>query len=166
MGEKMSPLDLLTFVAALGSGLVAGFFFAFSNTVMQALGKIPPPAGVAAMQAINIVVINPWFFAAFFGTAALSVVAIVVALLRWQDPRAVYWLAGGVVYLVGTIAVTMVCNVPRNNALAALAPESAAAAEYWVNYLLTWTAWNHVRTIAPLVSAALFTWALKISAFR
>jgi uncharacterized membrane protein len=162
MSQKMSLLDLLAFVTALGSGLVAGFFFTFSIVVMQALGKIPAPAGIAGMQSINIVVINPWFFSAFFSTAVLSIAAIVVALMRWQDPRAAYWLAGGIVYLVGTIIVTMVCNVPRNNALAALAPESPEAAKYWLNYLSTWTAWNHVRTIAPLVSAALFTWAFRL----
>jgi uncharacterized membrane protein len=162
MSQKMSLLDLLAFVAALGSGLVAGFFFTFSIVVMQALGKIPAPAGIAGMQSINIVVIHPWFFSAFFGTAVLSIAAIVVALMRWQDPRAAYWLAGGIIYIVGTIVVTMVCNVPRNNALAALAPESPEAAKYWLNYLSTWTAWNHVRTIAPLVSAALFTWAFRL----
>ena len=90
------------------------------------------------------------------------IAAIIVVLMRWQDPRAAYWLAGGIVYLVGTIVVTMVCNVPRNNALAELAPESPEAAKYWLNYLSTWTAWNHVRTIAPLVSAALFTWAFRL----
>lgn len=158
----MSPLDLLTFVTALGSGLVAGFFFAFSIVVMQALGKIAAPAGIAAMQSINIVVINPWFFTAFFGTAVLSIAAMIIALMRWQDPRAIFWLAGGIVYLVGTIGVTMLCNVPRNNALAVLAPESSEAATYWLSYLTTWTAWNHVRTIAPLVSAALFTWAFRL----
>jgi uncharacterized membrane protein len=158
---KMSQLDLVTLAAALGSGLAAGFFFAFSFTVMPALAKIPAAQGIAAMQSINIVVINPWFFTVFFGTALLSVIAIVAALMRWQDPRAIQWLVAGTIYLLGTIVVTMVCNVPRNNALAALAPESPAAATYWIEYLSSWTAWNHVRTIAPLVSAALFTWALR-----
>jgi len=157
-------ISTVTLLAALGSGLIAGLFFAFSVSVMRALSRIPAPAGIAAMQSINIVVINPWFFSAFFGTAVLSIAAIVVALMRWQDPRAAYLLAGGIVYLVGTILVTMVCNVPRNNALAALAPESPEAAKYWLNYLSTWTAWNHVRTSAPLVSAALFTWAFRLRA--
>jgi uncharacterized membrane protein len=161
---KMSPLDLLTLAAALGSGLAAGFFFAFSSVIMAALARIPAPQGIAAMQSINIVVINPWFFTVFFGTALLSAAAIVAALMRWHDARAVYWLAGGSIYLVGTIVVTMICNVPRNNALAALAPEVPAAATYWIDYLSSWTAWNHVRTIAPLASAALFTWALRLGA--
>ncbi len=43
----------LTFAAAIGSGLMAGLFFVFSVTVMTALGKLPAPAGIAAMQSIN-----------------------------------------------------------------------------------------------------------------
>jgi uncharacterized membrane protein len=158
----MSTLDLLALAAALGSGLAAGFFFAFSATVMAALEKIPAPQGIAAMQSINVVVLNPWFFSVFFGTAALCLVAIVASALRWNDPRALYWLAGGAVYLVGTIGVTMVCNVPRNNALAALSPASVEAGALWLKYVPTWTAWNHVRTIAALVAALLFTLGFRI----
>jgi uncharacterized membrane protein len=116
------------------------------------------------INATNQVVINPWFFTVFFGTALLSVIAIVAAVTRWHDPRAIHLLAAGVIYLIGTIVVTMVCNVPRNNMLAALGPETSAAANYWIEYLSSWTAWNHVRTIAPLVSAALFTWSFRLGA--
>ena len=61
-----SPIYLLTFVAAVGSGVVAGIFFAFSNFVMKALARVPPAQGIAAMQSINVVVLNRWFFAVFF----------------------------------------------------------------------------------------------------
>lgn len=44
----------LTLVAALGSGVVAGVFFAFSTFVMKALGHLSPPIGMAAMQSINV----------------------------------------------------------------------------------------------------------------
>jgi uncharacterized membrane protein len=60
-----NPIYLLTFVAALGSRLVAGIFFAFSNFVMKALARVPPAQGVAAMQSIDVVVLNRWFFAGF-----------------------------------------------------------------------------------------------------
>jgi len=164
MEPEFSAMDLVTLAAALGSGLAAGFFFAFSICVMQALGKIPAPQGIAAMQSINVVVINPWFMTIFFGTAVLCLATIVAAFTRWHDPRAVYWLLGGGVYLIGTIVVTMIFNVPRNNALAALSPTSAEAGAYWRNYLSTWTAWNHVRTIAPLLAAVLFTCAFRLRA--
>jgi uncharacterized membrane protein len=65
----MNTLDLLTLVAALACGLAAGFFFAFSICVMQALGKIPAPQGIAAMQSVNVVVLNPWFLTVFMGMA-------------------------------------------------------------------------------------------------
>jgi uncharacterized membrane protein len=66
----MSDLkSILIVVSALGSGLVGGIFFAFSNFVMKALARVPPAQGVAAMQSINVVVLNRWFFAVFFGTA-------------------------------------------------------------------------------------------------
>ena len=158
----MPLVDLLTLVAALGCGLAAGFFFAFSICVMKALGKIPPPHGIAAMQSINVVVLNPWFLTVFMGTAVLGLLAIVASLLRWHDPRAVYWLLGGALYVVGTFLVTMLFNVPRNNALAALAPGSAEAGALWSRYLVTWTAWNHVRTVAAFLATLLFIWAFRL----
>ena len=71
-------------------------------------------------------------------------------------------LAGCVLYLVGTVGVTMVCNVPLNNRLAKLHPRDAGAGAYWVKYVTRWTAWNHVRTSAALAAAALLTVALSI----
>ena len=108
----------LTFVAAIGCGLVAGIFFAFSTFVMKALARIPSAGGIAAMQSINVVVINPWFMGAFFGTALACLVLVVSSLFRWNDSNAIYLLIGSLLYLIGTIAVTMVFNVPRNDALA------------------------------------------------
>ena len=60
----------------------------------------------------------------------------------------------------------MVFNVPRNNALAVANPTSADSARLWANYLSTWTAWNHVRTITALAAAALVTtaWGIQHSA--
>jgi uncharacterized membrane protein len=153
-------LFALTFVSALGSGLVAGIFFAFSAFVMGALARLPAEQGIAAMQSINIVVLNRVFFAAFFGTAVVCIVLAIAAFFRWGEPGTVYILVGSLLYLVGTIGVTMALNVPLNNALAAVAPNSTAGASLWARYLVNWTAWNHVRTAAPLAAAAAFIIAL------
>lgn len=150
-----------TFLAALGSGLMAGLFFAFSTSVMSALGRISPPAGIAAMQSINVTILNPVFFAVFFGTALLSVVSIVGALAGRSDMSTVALLAGSVLYLAGCMAVTMVFNVPLNNALAAVAADSAEATALWSRYLAEWVPWNHVRTVACLASCAAFIQALR-----
>jgi uncharacterized membrane protein len=153
-------LLVLTFLAALGSGVTAGVFFAFSAFVMTALGRLPPGQGIAAMQSINVAVINPWFFASFFGTAALCAILTIAALFRWSEPGAILLLAGGLLYLVGTILVTLRLNVPLNDALAAAQPESAQASALWKRYLTEWTAWNHLRTAASLAAAAVFIGAL------
>jgi len=154
-------LRVLTLISALGSGLMAGFFFAFSVSVMKALGRLPPAQGIAAMQSINVVVINPVFLIAFFGTAVACVAVAISALTTWHKLGAAYLLAGGLLYFVGSFLVTIAFNVPRNNALAAIDPASAAGASLWASYLTAWTAWNHVRTAAALAAAASLTVALR-----
>ena len=128
---------------------------AFSVCVMRALGRLPREQGMAAMPAINVVVLNPWFFAAFFGTAAVCLVLPVLALFTWSASRMLSLLAGSVLYLAGSIVVTMACNVPLNEALAAVDAHSAEGAALWTRYRAQWTAWNHVRTAASLGAAAL-----------
>ena len=153
----------LTFATALGCALIAGVFFAFSSFVMKALGALPPAQGIAAMQSINVAVINPWFLGAFLGTAASCLALTVSSLLTWQEPGASFLLAGSMLYLIGTVLVTSLCNVPQNDTLAAVDPVSAGSAKFWADFLTSWTAWNHVRTLAALAAAALFTLALQIS---
>ena len=151
---------MLTLAAVLGSGIVAGIFYAFSSFVMGALGKLPAPEGIAAMQSINIVVINPVFFLAFFGTAALSIMLGGYAIAHWGTPGAGLLFLGALFYLAGCILVTMVFNVPLNNRLAAADPASPEGAELWRLYLVRWTRWNTVRTVAPSVSLVLFVLAM------
>jgi uncharacterized membrane protein len=151
-----SLVPILTLLAALGSGLIAGFFLAFSATVMWALERQPPAAGIAAMQAINVVVLNPIFLGIFFGTAILSLVLDIVALVLWSESGSGYLLVGSLLYFVGTFLVTLLFNVPLNNRLAAVEAESAEGKAVWTHYLQVWTAWNHVRTVAPLAAMACF----------
>jgi len=154
-------LFALTLFAALGCGLIAGVFFAFSAFVMKALGRLPSADGIAAMQSVNIAIINPVFLAAFLGTAAACVLAIISSLLRWHDPSAVYLLFGSLLYLVGSFLVTIAFNVPKNDALAEIAPTNPNSASLWAGYLTSWTAWNHIRTVAALAAATSFTIALS-----
>jgi uncharacterized membrane protein len=152
--STVSLIHLALILSALGCGLMAGFFFAFSIGVMRALGALSPAQGVAAMQSINVAVINPWFLTPFVGMAVLSVLVSTAAVVRWHEPGAAYGVAGGLLYFLGTFLVTMLFNVPRNNALAAVAATSAEGAALWADYLTAWTKWNHVRTLAALAGAA------------
>ena len=113
----MSPLlYALTLVAALGSATVGGAFFPFSTFVMQALRRLPPAQGAAAMQQINVTAPRPPLMVAMFGTALLSVTLVVVAASSWDEAYAPWLLVGGVVYIAGTVVPTAGYHVPRNNA--------------------------------------------------
>jgi uncharacterized membrane protein len=151
----------LTLAAALGAGLVAGMFFAFSAFIMVALKRLPSEGGISAMQSINVTVLNPVFFFVFFGTAVAALVLAIAAFAGWSPPRSLYLLAGALFYLAGTILVTMAFNVPLNNKLAAAGANSTEGASVWKTYLSAWTAWNHVRTIAALAACASFILALS-----
>ncbi|OKH37375.1 hypothetical protein NIES2119_14110 [[Phormidium ambiguum] IAM M-71] len=150
----------LKLFCALGCGLIAGVFFAFSTFVMNALSRLQPKSGIAAMQSINICAINPLFMVALFGTAVACILLAIFSLLKWQQPGAVYLLVGSLLYLIGSVLVTIAFNVPLNDALANVKPDSIDGANLWARYLTDWTFWNHIRTVAALIAAALFTFAL------
>ena len=152
----MGIYDTLTLLSAIGCALVAGLFFAFSVCVMRALGTLPAPHGIAAMQAINVVILNPVFLGVFVGTAATCAVVFVMSIVWWDPATTAGPLIGSFLYLIGSIGVTGRCNVPRNNALAKVSPDTADGARLWVDYLGTWTLWNHVRTLASLAALIAF----------
>ena len=84
-----------------------------------------------------------------------------LGLLNWEAHGSIYLVAGGLLYLIGCILVTIVFNVPLNNELAAVKPGNGAGAELWTRYLSAWTAWNHVRTVVPLAAAASLVMAVR-----
>ena len=148
--------SVLSLIGALGCGIVGGFFFAFSVCVMRALGHLPPAHGIAAMQRINVVVINPWFMTVFLGSAVVCIAVVVSALLR-DTGNAALAIGAALLYGVGSFVETMVFNVPRNDALMRADPKSQEGERVWADYLVTWTRWNHVRTVASIAAAALLT---------
>ena len=158
----MSPLLLnLTTLAALGCAVLAGVFVAFSTLVMRALGRVPAPQGILAMQEINRAALTPAFMVLFLGTTLLCGL-LTVSFLVWGSGSALLLLAGGVTFLVGAFGLTAGYHVPRNNALDALDPSRADAVSRWTSYLRGWTRWNHVRGCASLAAAVLFTVALVL----
>ena len=150
----LAPLFSVALVfAIMGSGLMAGLFFAFSTAVMAALARLPAAQGAGAMNAINVVIVNPVFLTVFMGTAALALLLGVRAALGWSQPGSGWLLSGGLLYLVGVFGVTVVFNVPLNDTLAA-----SGDAGTWSRFLADWVPWNHVRTLAS--AGALLCYAL------
>jgi uncharacterized membrane protein len=149
-----------TVAAAVGCALVAGLMFTFSTSVMPGLGRRPDAEGIAAMQAMNSAILNPLFGLVFGGTAVLCLVLGVTAPFTTDEPHATLRAIGSVLYVVGTFGVTMVVNVPMNNALDAVDPASDQGASYWRTYLRRWTAWNHLRALLGTAASVLLILAV------
>ena len=150
----------LLWFSAIGCGLLAGVYFAFSAFIMTSLARIAPAAGIAAMNSINIEIVKSLFMPMFIGTTLTAAGLAGLGIFRWSEPGSIALLAGGIIYVIGMFAVTAVFNVPLNDALAAVDPASAEGAALWARFLKDWTFWNHVRTITSLVPCALFIFAL------
>ena len=155
------PYYVLVLVGVVGTGLVAGVFCGFSTFVMRGLASLPPAQGVAAMNAINRAALTPAFMLVFAGSAVVCAMIAVVTFVVWPDEGKAELLLGSVLYLFGSFGLTLVANVPRNEALARLEPGTAEAATYWPVYVREWNRWNHVRTLVSAVAAVVFVLALS-----
>ena len=116
---------------ALGCGLIAGVFFAFSTFVMPALRRLAPAHGTSAMQSINKLAVTPALMTALFGTAAACLGMVAWAVISWGERPAALVLAGCALYIVGPIGVTIARNVPLNDMLARLHLQGADATGRW-----------------------------------
>jgi len=150
----------LLWFSAIGCGLLAGVYFAFSTFIMTALGRLDQVHSVPAMNAINSTILHSLFMPLFFATTLASLVLAVMTLFRWGEPGVTAMLAGGLIYVAGMFLCTMFFNVPLNNALATVDAASTLAASVWARYLRDWTLWNHVRTISSTAACTLYIVAL------
>ncbi len=147
-------------IAAVGCGMVAGVFFAFSSFVMPALKQLRTVQGIAAMQSINVSAVTPAFMSLLFGTAAVCLALLVLEVTAFAGETSRLVQGASIVYLLGVTGVTIVRNVPLNNRLAGLNPESPDGTAFWSDYLNDWTAWNHLRTAAALIATGMLMAAL------
>lgn len=152
---------LLLQLSILAYALVAGVFLAFSDFIMRSLSLTGGTGGVEAMQVINREVFRWVFMALFLGMAAVSLAIAGYGVANLSHPAGALILAAGLVYLIGCFGVTVVFNVPLNEALAGMNLSEDATRAYWTGtYLPRWTFWNTVRTLACGLSAALLLFGL------
>jgi uncharacterized membrane protein len=154
-------LYFLIFIAAVGSGTVAGVFFAFSAFVMKALNRLTAEQSIAAMQSINVTVLNPLCAVLFFGTALASLILVIASFSRWSDPGVLYIIAGSVLYLIALL-ITGALNVPLNDKLSFVQPNHSDGMRVWKNFATVWTKWNHIRTTASLAASVFLFVSLRL----
>lgn len=157
---------VLSQVAILAYALVGGVFLAFSDFIMRSLSLTGGTRGAEAMQTINREVFRWVFMTLFLGMAGVSPVLVGYGVVNLSHPSGALILLAGLVYLVGCFGVTVVFNVPMNEALARMDLREEATRAYWTEtYVPRWTIWNTVRTLACAAAAALLLvgllWAMQ-----
>lgn len=155
----LSLIDTMLWAAAIGGGLMAGIYLAFSTFIMRSFATLSPAHAIDAMNAINRVILRSPFMPLFFGTSLAALGLALAALLKWQEPYAMHMLVAGTVYVIGMFTCTALFNVPLNNRLERIDRGKGKAAD-WQYYLLHWTRWNHVRTLSSFVSCVLCIYLL------
>jgi uncharacterized membrane protein len=161
---NMSPVVILTSIAAIASAAAAGMMYVFSTFVMRGLDRTGPVTAITAMRGINADAnSNGPFLLAYFAATLLAVAVGVVAVVQIRQPGSGWLLAGAIFGVLGAI-ITIAFNVPLNNHLDTVdstALSLAEAAREWAAYLSPWTAWNHVRTVTAVIASALLLVGLR-----
>ena len=151
---------ILILAALVGSALMGGVCFAFGTAVMSSLQRMPAGQGATAMNIINVRIQNPLFLLAFLGTALACLALAVLAFVN--DTPGKWWqLAGAALYIVGMMVVSFAVNIPLNDRLAAIDPNSAAGAAEWLSYLAKWNPANNLRAVACALAVISFGLSLN-----
>ena len=155
----LQTVVLLT--ATISTGAIAGLFYAFACSVMPGLARSSDHTFVETMQNINRAILNPVFLLPFVGSIPLIGLAVVLA---WGVPGrpALPWIIAALVVYVVAFLITMVVNVPLNNALdVAGEPDNIAdLAAVRARFEATWVRWNVLRALVHTVAFGLLAWAL------
>ncbi|MGW4052965.1 anthrone oxygenase family protein [Streptomyces sp. NPDC004779] len=147
---------LLLALAVVSTGLYAGFFLIFLTGIMPALGRLSDAAFVTAMRRVNEAVPRAVFMVVFVAAAALPLAAYLVPVEgRTGTDR---WLVlAGFVCAVLNHLITVVGNVPLNNALAAAEVPDEDPAVSRAAFEPRWNAYHRVRTALIVAAFGMLT---------
>ena len=147
--------------ATLATGWVAGVLGHYAHTLMPALRRVDDRTFIAAFQAIDRAILNPWFMVPFFGAPVLTAAATV---LVWGDGGALrVWLLVATALLVAGVVMTIAVNVPLNDAIKVAGEPDRIADLAAVRSAFDeslWAAWNLVRTVTTVAAFAILVGAL------
>lgn len=147
--------------SVLAMAFVGGVFLAFSDFIMRSLVQTGGAGGIDAMQVINRLVFRWVFMALFLGLIPVSIGIVGYGLVHLDGPARFLTVLAGMIYLAGCFGVTIAFNVPMNEALADMDLSESRTRDYWTQtYVVRWTFWNTVRTVACAVSSALLLFGL------
>ncbi|MFJ9113171.1 DUF1772 domain-containing protein [Streptomyces sp. NPDC102283] len=149
--------SLLLLLATIVNGLYAGFMLTFLIAIMPGLADLTDEQFTSVMRRFNEKVPGPVFLVLFLGVVALPAAAFFTGLGE-HDGAAGPAVLGALICAVAGHLVTVVGNIPLNNALAASegGDDSAARAAFESR----WNILHQVRTAFALAACVLLAVAL------
>jgi uncharacterized membrane protein len=147
-----SASNVILFITATTTALITGLFYGWSCSVIPGTNRLSDIAYLEAMQVMNRAILNPVFFLSFLGTVLLLPVC---TYLHYSQPlTARFWflLAATLLYCFGTFGVTMIGNVPLNEALDAFDIRTGSSASISAQRRTFEQSWNRLHTIRTVAS--------------
>ena len=152
---ELSVQNLSLNASLILTGLSAGLFYAWSVSVIPGTQKIDDLSYLHTMQSINREILNPAFFIIFFGSL---ITLFCSTFFTYSVSTTAFWvliIATGF-YLVGTVVVTGLGNVPLNNELEALKISELSTQEITEFRMYYESRWNKLHTYRMLFSVFSF----------
>lgn len=160
----MSFLRTATLMSAtITMGLITGAFALYAHAIMPGLRATDDRTFVAAFQAIDRAIINPWFMVTgFVGALVFTLAATATSIGRDTLP----WTAAALVLYVIAVIITAAVNVPLNDAIKAAGDpdrihDLRAVRDQF--HEARWVAWNLVRVVTSSAAFAALAYALVVS---
>jgi len=157
-------LVLATFLCSL----VAGFLFAFAAVVMPGIKRLDDGGFIRAFQVIDRVIQSnqPLFVFVWVGSVLSLATAAVLGLWVLGGADRLLIIVAALIYLFCVQLPTATVNIPLNNGLQKLNPETMSDAmrkRARDEFEPRWTRWNAIRTVcAGLVSIVLMLLLVRV----
>jgi uncharacterized membrane protein len=164
----VTVFDAVLVLATFLCSLVAGFLFAFATVVMPGIRSLDDGGFIRAFQVIDRVIQNnqPLFVFVWVGSVLALIAAGVVGTWALSGADRLLIIVAALVHLLCVQLPTITINIPMNNALQKLDPDSmdeTTRKRAREAFEARWNRWNAIRTAcASLASILLMLLLLRV----
>jgi uncharacterized membrane protein len=165
---NMTLFQTLLMLATFLCSLVGGFLFAFAVVVMPGLRSLDDGDFIRAFQVVDRVIQKnqSLFVFVWVGSVLALVTAAVLGVWQLAGADRLLVIAAALVYVLGVQVPTVTVNIPLNNELQKLDPDTINATmrrRARDNFEPRWNRWNAIRSAwASLASILLMVLLLRM----